>query len=69
MHILLAFPNTYYANLESNGKFDVDSSIKNEVQLILNPDKEISSEINRETIRETNREINRQTQLAGQIVK
>jgi Fe-S oxidoreductase len=42
---LLAFPNTYYANLESNGKFDVDSSIKNEVQLILNPDKEISSEI------------------------
>jgi Fe-S oxidoreductase len=43
---LLAFPNTYYANLESNGKFDVDSSIKNEVQLILNPNKEISSEIN-----------------------
>ena len=43
---MLAFPNTYYANLESNGKFDVDSSIKNEVQLILNPDKEISSEIN-----------------------
>ena len=41
---MLAFPNTYYANLESNGKFDVDSSIKNEVQLILNPDKEISSE-------------------------
>ena len=28
LHILLAFPNTYYANLESNGKFDVDSLLK-----------------------------------------
>ena len=44
LHILLAFPNTYYANLESNGKFDVDSSIKDEVQLILNPGKEINVE-------------------------
>ena len=44
LHILLAFPNTYYANLESNGKFDVDSSIKDEVQLILNPGKEINDE-------------------------
>ena len=44
LHILLAFPNTYYANLESNGKFDVDSSIKDEVQLILNPGKEINGE-------------------------
>ena len=46
LHIILAFPNTYYANLESSGKFDVDSSIKDEVQLILNPGKEINGEIN-----------------------
>ena len=28
LHILLAFPNTYYANLESNGKFDVTLLLK-----------------------------------------
>ena len=39
LHILLAFPNTYYANLEEKGKFDVLESIKNEVLLMFYPEK------------------------------
>ena len=38
LHILLAFPNTYYANLETRGKFVVDPHIKAEVQLMINPE-------------------------------
>lgn len=38
LHILLAFPNTYYANLETKGKFVVDPHIKAEVQLMMNPE-------------------------------
>lgn len=38
LHILLAFPNTFFANLESDGKFEVDANIKNEVLLMMNPD-------------------------------
>jgi len=37
LHILLAFPNTYFANLEIKGKFKVNPQIKTEVQLILDP--------------------------------
>ena len=37
LHILLAFPNTYFANLETKGKFRVNPHIKSEVQLMLNP--------------------------------
>tara|TARA_A100000164_G_scaffold101745_1_gene89052 strand:- start:2535 stop:3854 length:1320 start_codon:yes stop_codon:yes gene_type:complete len=39
LHILLAFPNTYYANLEEKGKFDVLESVKNEVLLMFYPEK------------------------------
>ncbi|MEK9566173.1 MAG: (Fe-S)-binding protein [Flavobacteriaceae bacterium] len=39
LHILLAFPNTFYANLEAQGKFRVDGSIKNEVMQMLFPEK------------------------------
>ncbi len=39
LHILLAFPNTYYANLEEKGKFDVLESVKNEVMLMFYPDR------------------------------
>ena len=38
LHILLAFSNTYYANLEEKGKFEVNRHIKKEVQLMLNPE-------------------------------
>ena len=36
LHILLAFPNTYYANLESKGKFKNINTITSEVKLLLN---------------------------------
>tara|TARA_B100000575_G_scaffold276908_1_gene262738 strand:+ start:6255 stop:7577 length:1323 start_codon:yes stop_codon:yes gene_type:complete len=35
LHILLAFPNTYYANLESKGKFKNNDSVTSEVKLML----------------------------------
>ena len=39
LHILLAFPNTYYANLEEKGKFGILESVKNEVLLMFYPEK------------------------------
>ena len=39
LHILLAFPNTYYSNLEEKGKFSVLESVKNEVMLMLYPER------------------------------
>jgi len=38
LHILLAFPNTYYANLEPQGKFDNLSSVTREVKMMMDPD-------------------------------
>lgn len=37
LHILLAFPNTYYANLEPKGKFNNLDSVTNEVKLMMDP--------------------------------
>ncbi|MDM1407555.1 (Fe-S)-binding protein [Myroides sp. DF42-4-2] len=37
LHIFLAFPNTYYANLEPQGEFDNLESVKNEVALMMDP--------------------------------
>lgn len=37
LHILLAFPNTYYSNLEKKGKFSNMQSVTNEVKLMLDP--------------------------------
>ena len=36
-HILLAFPNTYYSNLESKGRFTNMESVTNEVKLMMDP--------------------------------
>lgn len=36
-HIFLAFPNTYYSNLEKKGKFSNMESVTNEVKLMLDP--------------------------------
>ena len=49
LHILLAFPNTYFANLESKGKFGILESVKNEVLLMFYPEKasESNSEIDK----------------------
>ena len=38
-HIVLAFPNTYYSNLEEKGKFSNMASVTNEVQMMLDPSK------------------------------
>ncbi len=37
LHILLAFPNTYYANLDELGKFNNLDSVTKEVKLMLDP--------------------------------
>ena len=37
LHILLAFPNTYFADLNSKGKLDNLESVTNEVKLMLDP--------------------------------
>ena len=36
-HIILAFPNTYYSNLENKGKFTNMESVKKEVELMMDP--------------------------------
>lgn len=38
LHILLAFPNTYYANLNAKGRFDNLQAVTDEVKLMLDPD-------------------------------
>lgn len=37
LHILLAFPNTYFANLKPKGKFSNLDSVTNEVKLMMDP--------------------------------
>jgi heterodisulfide reductase subunit C len=37
LHILLAFPNTFYANLEAKGKFPNNKTVTAEVQLMMDP--------------------------------
>ena len=37
LHILLAFPNTYFSNLEMKGRFTNMESVTNEVKLMLDP--------------------------------
>lgn len=38
LHILLAFPNTYYANLNAKGKLNNLEAVTNEVKLMMDPD-------------------------------
>ena len=37
LHILLAFPNTFYSNLEAKGKFVNNNAVTNEVKTMLDP--------------------------------
>ena len=37
LHILLAFPNTFFANLDPKGKFENNKMVKKEVELMLDP--------------------------------
>ena len=43
LHIILAFPNVYYSNLEIKGKLSNMKSVLNEVKLMLNIDPEVNS--------------------------
>ena len=36
-HIIIAFPNTYYANLEAKGKFANNATVTKEVKLMMDP--------------------------------
>ncbi|MCF6350431.1 MAG: (Fe-S)-binding protein [Flavobacteriaceae bacterium] len=38
LHILLAFPNTFYANLNAKGKFSNNKIVTKEVKLMMDPD-------------------------------
>ena len=38
LHILLAFPNTYFANLKPKGQFNNLEAVTNEVKLMMDPD-------------------------------
>ena len=49
LHILLAFPNTYYSNLNNIGKFDNLSSVFNEVKAMLDPNNDPFSTNDNET--------------------
>ena len=43
LHILLAFPNTFYSSLAPQGKFYVNPYIKTEIELMLNPSSETTT--------------------------
>ena len=49
LHILLAFPNTYFSNLDKIGKFDNLSSVFNEVKAMLDPNHDPFSTNNNQT--------------------
>ena len=49
LHILLAFPNTYFSNLNKIGKFDNLSSVFNEVKAMLDPNHDPFSTNNNQT--------------------
>jgi hypothetical protein len=37
LHIILAFPSTWYANLEKKGKFNNLESVTKEIKLMMDP--------------------------------
>lgn len=41
-HIILAFPNTYFSNLEAKGRLDNMESVTNEVKMMLDPSTAVS---------------------------
>ena len=44
LHIILAFPNIYYSNLNPKGQFSNMSTVTNEVKMMLNPNNNFFSE-------------------------
>ena len=45
MHILLAFPNTYFAKLNNLGEVDNLNSVTNEVKLMMDPETAFSNDV------------------------
>ena len=45
LHILLAFPNTYFAKLNNLGEIDNLNSVTNEVKLMMNPETDFSNDV------------------------
>ncbi len=46
LHIILAFPNTYYSNLNPKGQFSNMDSVTNEVKMMLNPNNDLYAQNN-----------------------
>jgi len=53
LHILLAFPNTFFANLDPKGRFRNNTIVKEEVKLMLDPDSDPYANI--ESVSESNK--------------
>ena len=53
LHILLAFPNTFFANLDPKGRFRNNTTVKEEVKLMLDPDSDPYANI--ESVSESNK--------------
>jgi heterodisulfide reductase subunit C len=45
LHILLAFPNTYFANLNPQGQFDNLESVTNEVKMMMDPNADLYASV------------------------
>jgi heterodisulfide reductase subunit C len=50
LHIILAFPNTYFSNLNAKGKFSNLKSVTNEVKMMLDPSADLYANTSNEEI-------------------
>ena len=50
LHIILAFPNTFFSNLNSKGRFENLNSVTNEVKMFLNPNDSFSNSASNDEI-------------------
>jgi heterodisulfide reductase subunit C len=50
LHIILAFPNTFFSNLNSKGGFENLNSVTNEVKMFLNPNDSFSNSVSNDEI-------------------
>ena len=50
LHIILAFPNTFFSNLNTKGRFENLNSVTNEVKIFLDPNSSISNPVGNDAI-------------------
>tara|TARA_B100001059_G_scaffold84518_2_gene82559 strand:- start:25929 stop:27182 length:1254 start_codon:yes stop_codon:yes gene_type:complete len=50
LHIILAFPNTFFSNLNTKGRFENLNSVTNEVKMFLEPNNSISNLVGNDAI-------------------